>query len=338
MSVLIIGDMHYQPGNITNTEIAERDIYNILCSYNISFVVILGDILHTHEKINMDCFIRACNFIDMIRNMNKHVFLLIGNHDRPNHKVFLDERHAFNLYKDKQNITVVDTCFVYEFIHYTQDVEKNYRFCFVPYVPDGRYLEALETCNIDPLSMNLFFSHSEFDGCKINKLTKKKCDKWELNYPKNISGHIHNEEWVQDNLFYTGTPFQHDFNDDTNKGVFLMELDSGNFNLEKIRLTVPSKVLWTVHYTQLQTLELDPSLEIRLKIIGPISQVKSLMNRHDMIAKFGHISKRYEDESKKIVDVPLISHSLQFYEKLLISFENNQNLSNVYKELFPENL
>uniref|UniRef100_A0A6C0BCE5 Calcineurin-like phosphoesterase domain-containing protein n=1 Tax=viral metagenome TaxID=1070528 RepID=A0A6C0BCE5_9ZZZZ len=351
MSILIIGDPHYKQSNSRHTDIMERDILEIIKNNEIAFIVILGDTLDTHERIYVDCFMRVSKFLDKLIKTEKHVFLLIGNHDRPNNRVFLTDEHPFNLYKHVKGITVVDTCVVHELnsniycnnselsatSDYNEDKEstKKLRFCFVPYVPDGMYMKALEVCGIDPQNISVFFSHSEFDGCKINKLTKKKCDKWPLNFPMNISGHIHNEELVQNNLFYTGTPFQHDFNDDPDKGVYLMDLKSGKFELDKVRLNVPSKIVMKVHFTQLETIQLDPRFDIRLEIIGPIEQVKTLMNRHDMLAKFAHVSKKYKDETKQSKNMPVITNNFQFYEKMLRGLENNEKLLNAFRGLFP---
>lgn len=345
MSVLIIGDLHYQPSNVQQTEIVERDIYNIISTNNIAFVIILGDVLHTHERVYTDCFNRVCKFFDRILEMGKEVFVIIGNHDRPNNRVFLTDEHPFNLYKRIPGIKIVDTCYVHEFdpTIYGRDPElnedgtqKKMRFCFVPYVPDGMYLKALEVCNINPLEMTAFFSHSEFDGCKLSKLTKKKCDKWPLEYPLNISGHLHNEEVVQPNLFYTGTPFQHDFSDSPDKGVYLMDLKSKTLELEKIRLNVPSKIVVKIHYSQLSTFQLDPRYETRLEIIGPIHQVKKLMESHDMIAKFGHVSKKYKEETKeKKTIINPINNTKQFHEILLIGLQDRPKLLDAFRHIFP---
>ena len=346
MSILIIGDLHYKQNNARHTEIAERDMLEIIKTNDIAFVVILGDTLDTHERIHVDCYMRACRFFNRIIQTGKHLFVLIGNHDRPNNRVFLTDEHPFNLYKMIPGITIIDTCYTHEVdpsiygINTPLDESGSptkMRFCFVPYVPDGMYMKALEVCNIQPKTMNLFFSHSEFDGCKINRLTKKKCDKWPDDFPMNISGHIHNEEMVQPNLFYTGTPYQHDFTDDPDKGVYLMDLKSGLFGLEKIRLSVPAKLVMKVHYTQLDYVQLDPRYDIRLEIIGPIDQVKILMNRYDMLVKFAHVSKRFKDETKVIKDMPVITNNnlLQFYEKMLLGLRDNKKLLDSFRTLFP---
>jgi len=333
---LAVGDLHYSLSNEKNSNIMERDILNIITSNNLKFIVILGDILDTHERINLKCFMRACNFFNNIIKTGVDLFILIGNHDRPNNRVFLTDEHPFNLYKNVPGITIVDTCYVHEIdsLQYDSKPGDKMRFCFVPYVPDGRYLEALQVCNIDPTIMTMFFSHSEFDGCKINKLTQKPCDKWPLEYPMNISGHIHNEELVQPNLFYTGTPIQHDFSDTSDKGVYLMNLTDGKFKFTKQALTVPNKVIITVHWTQLENVQLNPNCENRLKIIGPIDQVKNLLKRPDLISKFAHVSKRFKEETREIKDMPLIMNNFQFHETMLNGMD--EKLLPVFRHLFPD--
>lgn len=341
MSILVIGDLHYKQSNTNQSEIAENDIMNIINNNEILFVVILGDTLDTHERIYVDCYMRACRFFKRIMDTGVHLFVLIGNHDRPNNKVFLTDEHPFGLYKMIPGITIVDTCHVFEFDPRKYGIDiyeegKIMKFCFVPYVPDDRYLEALSVCNIVPEDMTMFFSHNEFDGCNLSKITKKKCDAWPKNFPMNISGHLHNEEQVQNNLLYIGTPYQHEYNDSPDKGVFLIDVKSGSFALDKIVLNVPSKITLKIHWTELETIILDHRYDIKLEITGPSKEVKKLMKRNDMLIKFASVQKRYIEEHKQVKDMPEILHDFQFYELMILSLQNRPDLLNIFNHNFPD--
>ena len=80
VTCLVIGDPHFQ---VTNAEIASELIekVNLLVDQmNPTFVVILGDLLHTHEKIHVEPLRLATELILSLSQKTK-VFLIIGNHD-----------------------------------------------------------------------------------------------------------------------------------------------------------------------------------------------------------------------------------------------------------------
>ena len=339
MSLLISGDLHFKPSNERQTSIILHDIMNIISTRLIIAVILLGDILDNHEKINMECYNRACDFFELILSTGVQLFVLIGNHDRSNNKVYMTNRHPFRGYCNLPNIKIIDRCYIHEIPLKSIGVNNDFviKLCFVPFVPDGMYLQALSDCNIDIMDISIFFSHSEFDGCKINKLTKSKCDVWRLEYPLNLSGHIHDEEQVQDNLIYLGTPYQQKYGDSTDKGLFLMDLTTGEYKLEKIKTSVPIKVIWKIHYTQLEQLVLNNDLDIRLDIHGPTQYVKELMRRPDMITKFASVCKRYKDETvqevNNITNTPL-NDTQQFYQVFLSEVSVDEKLKFVYQQLF----
>lgn len=339
MSILIVGDLHFKPGNVRQTTIIQQDIMEIINKQEILMVILLGDTLDNHEKINMECYNRACDMFDMIISTGIPLFVIIGNHDRANNKVYMTNRHPFRGYCNISGIKIVDKCYLHQFTVTQNDGNiANLKFCFVPFVPDGMYLQALSDCNINPNEVSIFFSHSEFHGCKINKLSKSKCDIWPVEYPLNISGHIHDEEVVQDNLIYVGTPFQHTYSDSIDKGLFIMNLRNGEYKLEKLKTNVPRKVTWQVHYTQLQNITLNPDLDIKLEIFGPTQCVKELMKRPDMIEKFGSVVKRYKDEtvkdsSKDLITVPA-SDNQQFSQIFLNEISKDETMNFIYSHLF----
>lgn len=341
MSILIIGDIHMMASNERNTGILQTGIMEIIDREKLAFIVILGDTLHNHKHIDMECQCRAIDLFEMIMSKGVHLFVLIGNHDRKNQKDYMSNRHPFRGINGRAGITIVEKGYVHEMDVSTLGINSDakMKFCFMPFVPDGMYMKALQDCNINPTEMSMFFSHQEYDGCQTNKITKTKCDIWPADYPLNVSGHIHNEEIVQENLIYVGTPFQHDFTESPDKGIFLLNLvesiNTGNFKLEKQKLRIPSKVVCKVHYTQLESLVLDPNYDVRLEIHGPTQYVKELMNRADMVSKFGNVSKKFKDDDEKnaVVSQQIVD-SCQFYDKLMKEICTDPIMQMVHQELF----
>lgn len=189
--ILFIGDLHFKKTNTDKTDKILEIILNSKTKY--AFVVLLGDILHTHDKIDMWCHIRACNFIKSIASIFK-TFVIIGNHDRPNNKVFcLKGVNAFSSISSK--VTIVDYPLIYTY--------NDVKFCFIPYVEDNRFKEAVKlVMKEEEMKEYIFFAHQNFKGSGFDyncteAFEGKLC----------ISGHIHDEKWVsfsnKKNLFYT---------------------------------------------------------------------------------------------------------------------------------------
>ena len=69
--ILLIGDPHFKVGNKIQTDQLHAQVLQYLHENQVDFVVILGDILDTHEKINMGPFCRAMEMITDISKLKK---------------------------------------------------------------------------------------------------------------------------------------------------------------------------------------------------------------------------------------------------------------------------
>lgn len=216
--VLVIGDPHFKVSNVLETDQMVAGIVEIATRESFDFIVVLGDILDRHEAIHVDPLCRATYFLEKLRPLSKHLFILIGNHDRPNNTVYLTTEHPFNALHQWEQTTVVD-----KVVMGTGIAEG---FLFVPYVEAGRLDEALQTidCGIDSEKMATIsgvFAHQEFHGARMNAITSHSGDVWPLEAPPCISGHIHDFHELQSNLIYAGTPIQHGFADTRDKKILV---------------------------------------------------------------------------------------------------------------------
>ena len=321
MSVLLIGDPHFKKNNQRDTDILMSDIMAIIEQRDISFVVILGDVMDNHANVDIPVFRRVHQLIAQISSF-KPLFILIGNHDRINNKDFMTDIHAFNAYKMWPNVVIVDVPTITEW--------NDKKICLVPFVPDGRYMEALEYYDIDPMNFDLFFSHQEFNGCLTNKQTGSKCDSWQSDFPLNISGHIHENEIVSHNLIYIGTPFQQNFGESTNKALYLLSDDDG-FSLEPISINVPVKVTRTINYTEIDTIKISETERLKLTIIGPIAEVRQLVANN--AEKFKDVKIMFKDPTKEKVFKSQFQPMLSFRDRFFQALSQDLKMKSVFENL-----
>lgn len=247
MRILAIGDPHFMVSNIEQcNEMIEKTV-RLAGHAELDCIVILGDILHTHEKVHVGPYNLAVEFIKTLSNFAP-TFLLIGNHDYINNQQFLTSNHAFNSLKGIENIFICDRVFPFYI--------ENELLLFVPYVPNGRFIEALETLKTtygqDWRTARCIFAHQEFYGCQLNPLVKSvQGDKWKTSYPMVVSGHIHNRHYLQENIYYVGSAMQHAFNETSKKSHAILEIKKGGLSITTIDLELKQK---KVYYETIQTI------------------------------------------------------------------------------------
>ena len=144
-------------------------------------VVLLGDILHNHEKIFTTSFNQALNFIrDICEHPNvSKVYLHIGNHDLINNTQFLTDNHPFNACKNWNKLIVVDHVIMEDLL------------IFTPYVPNGRLIEALDNSGFPWKQCSCVFSHVCINGARYGAITVTDSNIWRPEFPILISGHLH---------------------------------------------------------------------------------------------------------------------------------------------------
>src|SRR5581483_3399551 len=88
--------------------------------------------------------------------------------------------------------------------------------------------------------------HQELFNCAMGAVKSIHGDKWGESLPPLISGHIHDYQRLQENIWYTGTPRQIGFGDRTNKSVseFLFSKDKG---VTEIRHYLKGKNKHSIH-------------------------------------------------------------------------------------------
>jgi len=278
MKIYVIGDPHFKSKNALETNEMVTKIYTSVIEEKPDFIVVLGDVLDTHETIHVGPLCRATDFLFQLSKMSKHLFVLVGNHDRPNNSVFLTQESPFNACKSWENTSIVDT------VLEKRIEDKDY--LFLPYVPTGRLNEALSSAGITSENISKYdivFAHQEFKGCNMGMITSNEGDPWDLSFPLCISGHIHDYQVLQPNLIYPGTPIQHGYGDSPNKAVMILESNkvedhnTVKYSYRRINLNLPKKL--TVHITSEELVDyvLPENSFVKLIVTGESDKVREVM-------------------------------------------------------------
>lgn len=263
--ILVIGDPHFKTNNIEECNLMCSQIINWINKTNPHAVVCLGDVLDRHETIHVGPYLRSVSFFQKIAETTK-LYILIGNHDRPNNQVYMTDEHPFTPLKLWKNTTIVDKTIT--------DIINQMEFVFVPYVPPGRFNDALSEINIRPQAI---FAHQEFYGAKMGATESLIGDKWDTSNPLVISGHIHDFDKLQENIIYTGTPIQHAYGDREDKGVFLFYFDNDSWRFDRLDLSIPVKKIIKIDCSEIDSLKkLDSDSHYKIIISGTPDELKSL--------------------------------------------------------------
>lgn len=263
--IIVVGDPHFKTNNIEETNQMTKEILQYIDQIKPDALVCLGDVLDRHETIHVGPLLRSIEFLQSI-SLKTKLYVLIGNHDRPNNNVFMTDEHPFTALKVWPNTKIVDSTI--------EDFIEGKRFIFVPYVSPGRFDEALKDFNINNTSC--VFAHQEFYGAKMGAVESVVGDKWSIDHPLVVSGHIHDFQRIQDNIIYTGTPIQHAYGDSEDKGIFVFTFDDG-FKFEKLAIGIPMKKIAKFNVSEINLIKkLDPKHHYKIIISGTVDEIKSL--------------------------------------------------------------
>lgn len=334
LRVLAIGDPHFRIKYIRTIEQFVAQTLELIRVQHPDLVVVLGDTLHHHERADSECHVRAVKWFTAISKITKLV-VLIGNHDRRNNSDFQTEYHFFTGLKNHKNIWIVDKAQTLDMI-----IGSNkYHLVFVPYVPPGRFQEALDTIEDNGRTPTAIFAHQEFRGAKMGAIISDIGDEWSIENPLVISGHLHECQTPQENIFYCGTPYQTTYAEDSNKGVYIFSFKdvSAMPAIRRIKLKLKIKTSITIEPSKFESIE-PPADNMDLRVI--------VTGKHEEVEAIKQHPKYQELRRTKNVSVVLRPHiefklSGKTYQKsykevLYGEIENDPNLKQIYVEVLGD--
>ena len=80
LKIIAVGDPHFQTQNIPEVNMFIDRLETLVNEKKPDLIVILGDLLHTHEKLHVTPYNKALEFVDRMRKITDTV-VLVGNHD-----------------------------------------------------------------------------------------------------------------------------------------------------------------------------------------------------------------------------------------------------------------
>ena len=323
-TILAIGDVHLKLDNLQRIQMFKERLRNLLDERVPDIIIVLGDIQHYHEKVpDTELLNEGYDFVGMLRKYAP-TYVIVGNHDFRSNQQFLTNKHWMNGMKEWENVTIIDK------------VIKVSNFILLPFVPPGRFEEALDTLDEEWKDAAAIFCHQEFLGCKMGAIESIEGDKWPLDYPEIISGHIHDKQKPQKNIYYTGSCMQHAFGESHDKTIAWLTFEDGTYSTEEISLNLPKK---KIVYLEVEDLEdyVVPETEdmFRLTVSGTREEFKAFKKtkKYQQMTKKGvkvfykPTKIKEEKEHRNVEDFLIILDNM-------VCKENNGHLYSAYNHIF----
>jgi DNA repair exonuclease SbcCD nuclease subunit len=309
--ILAIGDPHIKTTNLDEVNLFTEKLFEYLKDNLPDIIVVLGDSLDTHDRIDTTPLNVVYEFIKKLRDIAP-TYVLVGNHDLINNRQFLSQNHWLNGMKQWKHVIIVDK--VKHLIH------NGKKFVFCPYVEPGRLQEALNTCETDWKDSDCLFIHQEMENCKMGSIISIEGDKWPLNYPEIISGHIHSNQTPQKNIYYPGSALQHAFGESEKNiiAIATFSSESNRYVLDEIDLKLPRKKIVYLIADDIDTYEL-PETDDKLKVTisGVYDQFKSFKK-----------TKKYKNLIQKGVKVVFKPKRIEIKEQKEKVYESDDSCFN----------
>jgi len=322
VKILVVGDVHLSRKRLKRSKDLLKRVSGVIeARPELEAVVLLGDVFDTHDIQDNDCLTIYSDFV--MRNEERiKIHHVVGNHEMNDSKTYLPTVHALNPWKGRENV----------FIH-DQPVSiamGTARVGFIPYVPNGMFGQAL--ASLDENEPQIVFAHQEFVGCEMGSQASDTGD--EIPRVKIVSGHIHGEQRIG-NVWYPGTPCQHNFAESEEKFVYVLEIQDGEYRIaEKIDLGLPR--LKTVKTSAQEYPVIDAEDGNLYRIVVRDTPENIVMYKKSDYYREMHKSVKFKfDVVKSAAERVEIEKHLSFEQRLLELVEQ-EGLKPTYEAIFKE--
>ena len=269
MKLLVIGDTHFKVDNIQESEHFCLEVEKWLTVNPVDSIVLLGDILHYHEKLETFALNLAVKFITMCSSRSP-TYCLVGNHDATSNTIYCASSHWMNVLSHVPNVTVVDKP-----TWLLNEKTTNEKILCCPYVSDGRFVESLNEFAAEWQQAQVIFAHQTFNGAKMGAIVASKVEEWKLEWPQVISGHLHDRQRPQANLYYTGSSQQLAFGEKEDKSLACVEVGQ-TVEWSEVFLDIKHRKIIHTTLDKLDSLRLvDPNTQYKIVIQDEENNIKA---------------------------------------------------------------
>jgi len=257
---------------------------------DVSLVVVMGDTLDRFGDIKTAPLTLAISFLHRLSELVKTV-LIIGNHDLPHKCCDPRDNHPFTaLHYWGPRMVVAD---------YPIQLEvEGMVFTFAPYYEPGQLIPKLDSTIPEWRNSRAVFGHQELHCISYGGGAENKGDKWELQFPLAVMGHIHDHCRPISNVLYVGASMQRAFNEQPNKTISLLKfeccesgaisagnMENVNWSEERISLGLPSLVQITISASEVPSFQPPGNCRLKLTIQGTEAELATL-RQHPQVLKW----------------------------------------------------
>lgn len=242
--ILLFGDLHLRKGHLLQGQECCRALVDTSKKVRPDLIILLGDVLHTHEMVYVKALKLFEGLLEQLRNIAP-VRVLVGNHDFTSATENQSTEHPLGPFKKWAKVKIVDHALVDDIF-----IERGYQLLLTPYIPYGNHFISAMDPFLEKVEEGVdmvIFAHQPFSPLD------PKAEHWPEDYPMVFSGHIHDKQQLQENVYYVGSSSQVAIDEKPDKYACVVTLGPERISHRVIKLDVRSIAVIRVKYDDLVT-------------------------------------------------------------------------------------
>ncbi len=241
VSDIHIGANRRIPDYISHYKLMLDEIVEVISSRKVKMVIISGDIYDQKNTTPEEQYLATKWVIDL-DSLGIPIILMSGNHDELSpSKTSLGSFKLLEAHGKLTNISVVESDSVLKFKSLDTDV-----LCIPDCGVEGFWKKVKSFIKKSKRTNKILVSHGMFKGSHDTKaagvvtFTRGTEGKYIKGLTYGAMGDIHTSQRVAKNIFYSGSPVQHNFGESLPKGILIVDTEDAN-NPELVGLKKPKK-------------------------------------------------------------------------------------------------
>lgn len=349
VKILLFGDLHLRKGYLKQGVQLAKAMRLVVESTRPDYVILLGDVLHTHETVYVKALKILEEILEFLTNSVRETFIIVGNHDFVSASENQSSEHPLNPFSRWPRVKIIDRMQIVD-LDLPPYPRTQIRMVMTPYLPYSVNFSAtleklLGNKNRSPPvtleDIDVVFAHQPF------LQVDPKAGSYPEDYPVIYSGHIHDRMTIQDNIHYVGSSAQVAIDEHPDKFCLLLSFDpEKKIKEDWIRLDVRSRVKLSVPIENLEEkrkelLSLSTRHDLVVTITGLGTSEREVPTKTEKQLQRNGITLNYEDDPDRSIEVDIKNPRLQKKKnfdlilKELIS-KADENTQNAYTLIFGD--